>query len=112
MPFVSPVTIIGEASPTRLVVAPPPLGVHAAVKSRIAVPLFAPGVNATAIDWFPRVTLVIVGGLGATAKAGPAAIARAPAITTSATTHRVVRNAPRSRTRPLPHHGETPEASQ
>jgi hypothetical protein len=39
--------------------------VHEAPNDVIALPLSAPGVNATEIDALPRVTLVMVGGSGA-----------------------------------------------
>jgi hypothetical protein len=65
--LVSPVTVIGDAVPVSVPAAPPSSEVQLAEKLVIALPLFAPGVNATETDVSPRVTLVIVGASGAAA---------------------------------------------
>jgi hypothetical protein len=67
LPFVSPVTSIGEPLPLSLPDVPPSLDVHDAANEVMALPLSAPGVNATEIDALPRVTLVMVGGSGTAA---------------------------------------------
>ena len=101
LPLVRPRTVIGDATPTRLPGAPPLLDVHDAVKFRIGVPFVAPGVNATVIWALSRVTLLMVGGLGATAKAGAALTpTMARTATASAAKARPVRNPPRFCTRP------------
>jgi hypothetical protein len=64
---VSPVTSIGDPPPLLLPAVPPLLDVHDAANDVIALPLSAPGLNATEINVLPRVTLVIVGGSGTAA---------------------------------------------
>jgi hypothetical protein len=65
--LVSPVTVIGEAVPVSVPAAPPSSEVQLAEKLVIALPLSAPGVNATKTDVLPRVTLEMVGASGAAA---------------------------------------------
>jgi hypothetical protein len=67
LPFVSPVTSIGDPLPLSLPDVPPLPDAHDAVKLVIALPLSAPGVKATETDASPRVTLVMVGGSGTAA---------------------------------------------
>ena len=94
---------MGEAVPIWLPVVPPVLEVHDAVKVRIGLPLFAPGVNATVIWAFPRVTLVIVGALGGpSANAGAADRPSTRPAAVKATTRRVPRDHAPCRTRPPP----------
>ena len=101
LPLVRPETAIGDETPSRLPDVPPLDDVHDAVNDAIAVPFVAPGVNATVIEPSPGVTLVIVGGLGATANAEPTPAASTNASAAPRTAaHRAVRNAPRSRTDP------------
>ena len=67
MPFVKPLTAIGDAAPELLPDAPPLLDVQLAEKLVIALPLPLPAVNATETDASPLVALVIVGLSGAAA---------------------------------------------
>ncbi len=61
------VTLIGDPAPVSVPAVPPSSEVQLAEKLVIALPLLAPGVNATDTDALPRVTLVIVGASGAAA---------------------------------------------
>jgi hypothetical protein len=65
--LVSPVTVIGDVVPVLVPGVPPSSEVQLAAKLVIALPLSAPGVNATETDAFPRVTLVTGGARGAAA---------------------------------------------
>ena len=59
--------MIGAALPEPVPGAPPFPEVHDAVNDVMALPLFAPGVNATEADALPLSTLPIVGALGTVA---------------------------------------------
>ena len=105
MPLVRPLTVIGDNTPVLVPDTPPLLDVQLAEKRRIGLPLSAPGVNATEIEALPRVTLVIVGGLGApSASAGVAhrPINRPP-VTNAVANRAVTKPARGCRTRPHPH---------
>jgi hypothetical protein len=65
--LVSPVTVIGDAAAASVPAAPPSSEVQLAEKLVIALPLLAPGVNATETEVLPRVALVIAGAPGAAA---------------------------------------------
>jgi hypothetical protein len=67
LPFVKPLTVMGEALPLLLPVAPPLLDAHEAVNDVMGLPLSAPAENATVTDPLPRVTFVMVGESGTAA---------------------------------------------
>jgi hypothetical protein len=67
LPFVKPVTLIGDAAPLLLPGAPPSSDEHDALNDVIALPLAEPAVNATEIDESPAVALLIEGAPGAAA---------------------------------------------
>jgi hypothetical protein len=77
LPFVRPVTVIGEAVGPDIVPvagpAPPSLDVHVAVYEVIGLPLSLGAENVTVVCAGPRATVGCAGAAGATAHAGTAA---------------------------------------
>ena len=67
MPFVSELTVTGDAEPDAVWVVPLLLDVQVAVKLVTAEPPSEPAVKATLAELLPRVTVPIVGADGAAA---------------------------------------------